>query len=233
MDYRVEVGWRSHPKRARLRRKLGSRAVLAMMDLWEFCAFHKQDGDLSGMDAAEIAEAAGWRGDAEAFVETLAEIELLDGAPGAYRVHDWAERQPWVVGAKTRSIAARAAAEARWSKSPASMRPASKRTMPLSSPLPSSPTPSSSRARANGATTTTRGRRQTEQETAPCASCGADVPLVLRNGRRLEPEGVRCKGCYESESTGKLPPVPPDEPKAPIPPELRAQMAAIGRGRSR
>jgi hypothetical protein len=52
---------------------------------------YAQDGDLSQFDHAEIAEIAGWEGDASAFVEAMSKVGFLDTSPGGYCIHDWGE----------------------------------------------------------------------------------------------------------------------------------------------
>lgn len=117
MDYRVEPGWHSHPKRRRLRRRLGGDAVLALMDLWEFCAneiHERTDGDLTGLSDEDIADAAGWEGDASVFVMALVDCRLLDGVEGHRAVHDWPLHQPFVAAFLKRSEQATHAAQKRW-----------------------------------------------------------------------------------------------------------------------
>lgn len=93
-DYRVRVGWRNHPKRKKLMRMLGPDAVLAVHDLWEFCAESRTDGDLGGLGAEDLALAADYVFDPIEWVEALVEVGLLVGGPGAYRVHDREAHQP-------------------------------------------------------------------------------------------------------------------------------------------
>jgi hypothetical protein len=115
-DFRISTGWRTHPKRAKLERRLGRDAVLAITDLWGWCAAHpeRRAGDLSGMDDEDIALAADYPGEPGEFVRTLVALRLLDGVRGAYRVHDYVENNPHVAGAAVRSEAARASALVRW-----------------------------------------------------------------------------------------------------------------------
>lgn len=109
-DFRVQVGWSTHPKRRLLKRKLGADGVLAVYDLWSFCAQSRPDGDLSGMSDLEIACAADYPGDETEFAATLSELGLLDGEPGQYQIHDWATHNPYVNSAAQRSKSARTAA---------------------------------------------------------------------------------------------------------------------------
>lgn len=113
-DYRVRTGWRNHPKRKKLIRKLGAEAAIALYDLWEFCAESRPDGGLESMSAEDIAIASGYNGDADEFVSVLSDLHLLDGEPGAYVVHDWAEHNPYAATSGQRSYSAKVASLLRW-----------------------------------------------------------------------------------------------------------------------
>lgn len=117
-DFRVSTGWVRHPKRVKLERRLGRDGVLAIMDLWGWCAStpSRRDGDLTGMDAEEVGIAAGFPGDPEDFVRALLEVGLMEGEPGAYRVHDYTDSNPHVAGQVNRHEAARTNAMVRWHK---------------------------------------------------------------------------------------------------------------------
>jgi hypothetical protein len=109
-DIRVQTNWRHHPKRKKLQKRLGADGVLALMDLWLWIGDTRPTGDLSGMDAEDIAIAADWTGDAAAFVFALVELGLLDQLEGGgFVVHDWEAHNPWAFGAERRSEAASAA----------------------------------------------------------------------------------------------------------------------------
>jgi len=89
--------------------------VLSLVRLWAYAAGNKPSGDLSGMHTLQIVAAARYpRADGEAWVATLVEIAFLDGSPGAYALHDWAEHQPWATATAARSNAARQNAHSRW-----------------------------------------------------------------------------------------------------------------------
>lgn len=47
------------------------------------------DGDLSSFDSEDIAIGAGWKGDAEEFVEACLRRGLLDQTEHGLSVHDW------------------------------------------------------------------------------------------------------------------------------------------------
>ncbi len=105
-DRRRPFTWRHHPKRQKLKRRLGAEGVLAIEDLWDHVAQTKglrHDGMLRNMDAEDIAIAAGWEGDAEKFVHALIATRLLDiipeddDPPAALQVHDWTDHQGHVA----------------------------------------------------------------------------------------------------------------------------------------
>jgi len=98
-DYRVKVGWAVSPKRKRLHNALGANGVLAIMDLWGWCAQNRTDADLSDMDAEDVEMAANWAGPPGALIKVLIseKIRLLDRHEGGYRVHDWKDHNGWAV----------------------------------------------------------------------------------------------------------------------------------------
>lgn len=113
-DIRIDVRWRSHPKRAKLAFLLGHDGTGYVLDLWISTAQSKPDGVLRGLDDMDIALMAGWRGRPEDFVSALHATRLLDRLPdGSWALHDWAEHQPWVIGEPARVAKARKAANAR------------------------------------------------------------------------------------------------------------------------
>lgn len=71
---------RSNPKTRRAARQLGT-TVPALMGhlhcLWHWALDHAEDGDVAPFDAEDLADAAGWEGEAEAFVTAL-----IDCGPG-------------------------------------------------------------------------------------------------------------------------------------------------------
>lgn len=115
-DCRVQTSWRGHDKRKILQSILGRDGVLAIMDLWIYCAERRPSGDLKGMSNRAIAVAADWPGDPDDFIAGLTDpdVELLDGEPGAYRIHDWEENQPWAAGADRRARESERKAHNRW-----------------------------------------------------------------------------------------------------------------------
>lgn len=89
---------RLHHKTSRLRKLLGdgiSRpAVVGHLHLlWHWVLEYRPEGDVSGLSAAELAEAAEWTGDPTLWLEALATagfLDRLEDAQGAQlTLHDW------------------------------------------------------------------------------------------------------------------------------------------------
>lgn len=82
---------RNHPKVRRLQRDLGPEGVLSLINLWCFCAEHRKDGKLHGMNSLDIALAADYDGKPEVFIQKLIELRLLEKEHRLLCVHDWME----------------------------------------------------------------------------------------------------------------------------------------------
>lgn len=114
-DIRIKTSFRLHPKRAKLRKRLGPAGEIAVLDLWLSVAENRPTGILDGWNPEDIALAAGWADDPAKLVNTLVELGFLDrNEGGGFAVHGWAEHQPYVAHRDERSDAARKAAEVRW-----------------------------------------------------------------------------------------------------------------------
>ena len=117
-DIRLSVDFFGHHKVRRLRRRHGDKGVVCLIALFCYAGKHRPTGELSGMSQEDIAEAAGWDGDAEEFVSGICGLGFLEECEeGRYQIHDWAEHNPWAAGADERRLAAsragKASAEAR------------------------------------------------------------------------------------------------------------------------
>jgi hypothetical protein len=114
-DIRLLTGLPHHPKMLKLERRLGPAGCWAFVKLLLWAGDTRPDGNLKALTDEDIELAVGWT-EPKPFVPVLAEIGFLDGTPGTYRVHDWAEHQPYVSTRPERTERARAAARARWDK---------------------------------------------------------------------------------------------------------------------
>lgn len=118
-DFRLNVGFISHPKTVKLRRRCGDAAVLSLIALFGFTAQNKPDGNLAGMSDEDIGIAAKWDGEPAIFVSALLECRFLDDADGHFVVHDWAMHNGWAANAPSRSEQGKKAASHRWQRNPA------------------------------------------------------------------------------------------------------------------
>lgn len=78
-----------HPKTIRLAKTLDISVPCAIGHLhllWWWSLEYAQEGDLSGFDPEEVAEAAGYDGDGEAFVSALKRARFVDDDG---QLHDW------------------------------------------------------------------------------------------------------------------------------------------------
>jgi hypothetical protein len=115
-DARISTALPRHPKTVKLLRRLQERGGWALLCLFLWVADNRPDGNLEGLTGEDIEIAAGWAGEPGAFISGLATVGFLDGDDGAFRVHDWAEHNPWAANRGRRIEAARAAASIRWER---------------------------------------------------------------------------------------------------------------------
>lgn len=142
-DARISTALPHHPKTVKLQRRLGPPGCWSLVCLFLWVAENRPDGNLQGMTAEDIEIAANWPGSAGDFVRTLAEVRFLDGQEGAYKIHDWAEHNPWAATRPQRAEAAKKAAAARWKSKQAAVEPDAQRMRPAceshETAMPSSP----------------------------------------------------------------------------------------------
>ena len=157
-DIRILTSFLTSRKRKKLRAILGDRSDSYLIDLWLQSAINRPKGILHDMTAEDVSLDAGWSGDHAVFVDALIRCGFLDlTEAGEYQLHDWAQHQPWAVGAEERSLKAKKAAAARWgmseddpgtnSNNATSMLRACKEHAVSNAPLLSSPLPSIPRSK--------------------------------------------------------------------------------------
>ncbi|HTR22720.1 MAG TPA: hypothetical protein VMI10_01960 [Terriglobales bacterium] len=115
-DARISCALPRHPKLIKLERRLGAQGCWSLVKLFLWVSENRPDGSLEGLTDEDIEIAAGWNGDNGAFVGPLSEVRFIDGESGSYRVHDWAEHNPWAAHRLERIESGRRAAAARWEK---------------------------------------------------------------------------------------------------------------------
>ena len=89
----------THKKTRRLARALGlgvpdgiPQTIGHLCLFWLWCVDGAESGRLDDMDAQDIADAAGWRGDPDVFLGAMTEAGFIDkGSDGSYTIHDWDE----------------------------------------------------------------------------------------------------------------------------------------------
>jgi hypothetical protein len=114
-DIRLNTRLAEHPKTRKLERRLGAAACWALVKLFLWVGDSRPDGDLTGLSDEDLELAVNWSGPAP-LVPVLADVGFFDGESGNYRVHDWAEHQPFVSARPERVERAKAAARARWDR---------------------------------------------------------------------------------------------------------------------
>jgi hypothetical protein len=232
---RLSLGFVDHRKTKKLQRRLGAAGVLALLTLWSRAGDRRPDGDLTGMNNEDIAIDAGWDGDADAFVHELVDIGWLDGEPGSYQIHDWADEQPWLNSAEERSEAARHAALVKHGKAEPRARkkrevcaphaPSSQNRVSGSAPSPSpipdpipSPIPSPDRGIAPA--------RDLPPSSTPPREVVVEVVLDGASGGDRGPAGADRYGAAVAGATDR-PGGPAGLPKPPATPYRDDELAAI------
>lgn len=115
-DIRITIGLCDHPKTVKLVRKVGEGGFRCLLRLWSYAACHRPQGELSGMDATDLAIASGWAGDEQEWISALVAVGFIDDNDGALSLHDWERHNPFAFHSEERSQKARAAAKAKWDK---------------------------------------------------------------------------------------------------------------------
>lgn len=129
-DCRIAVGFITHPKIVKLRRRLGADGVLSLIALWAWTAGNKPSGSLAGVSDEDLEICAAWPGAPGSLIAELTELRLLDGEEGERSIHDWQEHNSWAAGAEMRSQKARKAALAKHGSDAESMQGANTEQAP-------------------------------------------------------------------------------------------------------
>lgn len=109
-DARIATALPRHHKTKKLIRRHGQAAGWNLICLILYAAENRPNGDLAGMSDEDIESAADWAGEPGVLARSLAELRFLDGREFGYKMHDWAEWNPWAAGSEERSEQARWAA---------------------------------------------------------------------------------------------------------------------------
>lgn len=116
-DIRICISLPRHHKYKKLKRLIQREPMLYLVIFWGTVAEQVPTGELDRWTVTDVEDAAEWDGDMGVFCQALHDSGFLDVTDQGFSPHDWAEHQPWAVGAKERSksaqIAGKASAEAK------------------------------------------------------------------------------------------------------------------------
>lgn len=120
-DIRIAVSFPHHRKTKKLMLRAGRDAAWSLVCLWCEVAQSAPKGDISSWSNEDIALAAQWDKDPDAFVKALIDSGFLDEALNddgkvTRTLHDWGEHNPWVFYSEERSAQSRRAIRARWDR---------------------------------------------------------------------------------------------------------------------
>lgn len=86
----------THKKTRRLARALGlgvpqgiPQTIGHLCLFWLWCVDGTEDGSLADLDAQDIADAAGWTGDPDVFMEAMISADFIERTPEGLEIHDW------------------------------------------------------------------------------------------------------------------------------------------------
>ena len=118
-----QSGLRAHPKTRRVAKALAvpvPHVVGLLHCLWWWALEYAPDGDLEDFEPEDIADAAGWEGDPEAFVSALLAAGTKDKPGflvradcGRLLIHDWEENQGSLFRVRVQAAARKRAQRAR------------------------------------------------------------------------------------------------------------------------
>ncbi len=86
----------THKKTRRLTRYLGLKypeqlpqTIGHLCLFWLWCVDGTKDGSLTDLEAQDIADAAGWTGEAEIFYKAMVKAEFIEETEDGVQIHDW------------------------------------------------------------------------------------------------------------------------------------------------
>jgi hypothetical protein len=115
IDIQVNANFLQNPKIVKLRRRLGSDGVLALLQLWCHARMDRPDGDLGLISNEDLEIVSGWNGENDVFADTLADLGLIDRHDDASTsIHDWNEHESFSMKSSKRVDAGKKGAITRW-----------------------------------------------------------------------------------------------------------------------
>ena len=114
-DIRLYLSIRTCRKFKRFKRIVGPAALEYLAWFWMAVAEAAPDGDISGWDKYEIADAAAYPGDPDDLYNALVDCKFIDANnTGPISPHNWTQRQPYIYHAPRRKLQAQLASAIRW-----------------------------------------------------------------------------------------------------------------------
>lgn len=114
MDIRIDTRFFSHPKTMKLISRMGADGVCSLLRLWLWSAENRPSGFLHGLNDEDIDLIAGGgqirpdQTSSSSFTQLAKELGWIDtGEDGGLYLHEWAQYNPWVSDAPSRSDKAR------------------------------------------------------------------------------------------------------------------------------
>ncbi len=107
-DIRINISFRGHRKRKKLKALLGYDATGNLLDLWIGAAIARPDGVLVGWDRTDIGIESGMDSATDSeinrYIEALISVGFLEqNDDGTYLLHDWIDHNPYASSSNERS----------------------------------------------------------------------------------------------------------------------------------
>ena len=116
-DIRVTCDMLHHHKIKLVKRHYGHKGIVAVLALWLYAGEHAQDGVIDVREDAllMIMDLDSGDEDNQGFVAFLVDQGLLNEREGGgWSIHNWEERQPWVLVRRRKREAGKKGAQVRW-----------------------------------------------------------------------------------------------------------------------